>query len=111
MAVIIELTQGRVTYVDKINYKWLNEHKWFVHKDNKNGYFYARRQLTVRDKQKTLLMHREIMKHKYPLLVFDGMHIDHINRNSLDNRESNLRICTNQENQLNRRHNKTTLPV
>jgi len=42
------------------------------------------------------LLHRIIMNPP------PNMQIDHINKNKLDNRRCNLRICTNSENQMNR---------
>lgn len=38
----------------------------------------------------------------------EGMHIDHTNRNTRDNRVSNLRICTPSQNQRNRCSDKNT---
>jgi len=46
-------------------------------------------------KKQTIRLHRLIAGAK------DGDTVDHINRNKLDNRKSNLRICTQRENVLN----------
>lgn len=43
--------------------------------------------------------------HRYLLNPPKGMTIDHINRNPLDNRRCNLRICTQFENNQNQKHN------
>lgn len=41
----------------------------------------------------------ELFNHEIP----DGMHVDHINRDSMDNRIDNLRLVTNEQNARNRR--------
>jgi len=82
--------------VDDENFRELNKYKWCYRttsKDIKNGY--AGRRLPKTINGGIILMHRQIMKPK------KGFYVDHINRNRLDNRKCNLRICTNQENSIN----------
>ncbi len=78
----ILLTQGRVTVIDDAD-AHLARYKWFY------GEGYAGR-------RKDGMLHHCIVG--FPL---DGLVVDHINRDTLDNRRVNLRIVTQRENLLN----------
>jgi hypothetical protein len=94
MAKEIQLTQGIFTIVDDEDFEYLNQWKWFANLQGKK--FYARRAITVsKGKQKTIFMHRFIMKPE------KGMVIDHLDGNPLNNQKSNLRICTHADNMRN----------
>ena len=95
MARQIHLTQGYVTLVDDVDYEWLKQWKWCAHVD-RQGCVYAVRSVWVDGRNKMLRMHRLILGAK------PGKMSDHINGDTLDNRRSNLRICTNQQNNRNR---------
>ena len=82
----IVLTKGKSVVVDKNDFGWLNRWKWTYHVKG-----YAYRMVN----RKSILMHRLI--NKTPA----GMETDHINRNGLDNRRSNLRSCTHSQNVAN----------
>ena len=109
-ASFIPLTQDKVTIVDTNDYNELINYHWMTTTNN-NRVFYAQRSIYLGrngrggSKSKTLTLHRHIMK------TPKDMHTDHINGNGLDNRRSNLRLCTirqNQQNQKNRRNKKSS---
>ena len=96
----IKLTQGKIAIVDDEDYEHLSGFKWHAQKNGNT--FYARRGASIGNgKQKTIRMHREIFK------VPDGLAMDHVNGNGLDNRKINLRIATSRQNSQNR-HQSTT---
>jgi hypothetical protein len=94
----IKLTQGRVALIDDEDYDFLNQWKWCAVKI-RSAYYATRSMLSHNDEgklvKKTTQMHRLIMN------VPNGMDIDHINHNGLDNRKENLRIVTRRENMWN----------
>lgn len=86
--------------VDDEDYKYLS--RWTWQASSRRGRFvaYAERTDWNNGKQRRIKMHREIMK------ALPGVQIDHINGNGLDNRKSNLRLCTHSQNQGNRGPNR-----
>ena len=75
--------KGLCAIVDDEDYEMLSQYKWHI------GGGYATSDFGMR-------MHRLIM------MPPDNLTIDHINRNRLDNRKSNLRICSQAENNKNK---------
>jgi len=96
----ITLTQGQKAIVDDDDYDNLNNLKWFATK-NRCGFYARRSTWDPKNKKvsKPLIMHRVVVG------AGDGEVVDHINGNSLDNRKSNLRVCSNAQNCRNRKRN------
>jgi hypothetical protein len=91
----IPLTQGKSAIVDADDYERLSKYKWNAQSSYRT--FYARRKEEVNGKRMMIAMHKEILK------VADGMVVDHINGDGLDNRKANLRAATALQNAWNRR--------
>lgn len=79
--------------IDDEDFELFSRHRWFCYKDA-NGKTYVK---TTTQNRKTLYLHR------YLLNAEEGLHVDHINGDELDNRRQNLRQCTPSENAFNRR--------
>lgn len=97
----IPLTQGKVAIVDDSDYEWLNQVKWYLKYVDENR-FYAARHRKIKGEKKTIYMHRAIMAGDLDAIGLDSKEVDHRNRNRLDNRRENLRICSKKENLENR---------
>lgn len=93
----IRLTSGRYTIVDDCDFELLSGLTWGEHIEG-----YASHKET---EGKSVMMHRLILG------APKGKDVDHINRNRLDNRRSNLRLCTKAENQMNRPKPNTANPT
>lgn len=88
--IVLRDTRGNETakaIIDSSDVKLARKYKWYL---SNNGYA-----ITRINRKKQLFLHRLIMNPP------NDMQVDHINRNKLDNRRCNLRICTHQQNLFN----------
>ena len=88
----IPLSKGQFAIVDDEDYEKLVQWKWH---QSVSGYA-IRNDSIINGIQPKVYMHRLILN------VPNGFQGDHINRNKLDNRRKNLRICTKAENRYNK---------
>ena len=89
---LIILTQGYSTVVDDEDYEELSKYKWTY---NHNYAVRGIKNNSTKSKRTLISMHRTILQPS------NDLDVDHINGNGLDNRRSNLRVCTHLENMGN----------
>lgn len=93
---------GKEVLVDDEDYTRILQYSWWLSKDSRSENYF-----TIKGKvnNQTFYLHRFILN----LSVGDKSIVDHINRNTLDNRKSNLRLVNQSINRLNstKRFNKT----
>ena len=95
----IQISDGSFVTVDAEDFDYLNQWKWSA-----KGNGYAMRGEYIGDgKYKFRLMHREIAGAK------KGEIVDHINKNTSDNRKENLRIASRSQNATNSVNRKGTI--
>jgi len=90
----IRLTKGKVALVDDEDFDAIAEHKWCA-VEKFRGCWYAVRGISTPHGVRHIYMHRVIANPP------KGMVTDHINGDGLDNRRSNIRIATKQQNSQN----------
>ena len=87
----LPLTKGKTTIIDAADFEKVGHFKWIC---TWNGYAY--RTERVNGKRRGVFLHRLLVN------APEGLEVDHINGDRLDNRVANLRLCTHAENARNR---------
>ena len=86
----IPLSQGAVALVDDADFESLSQFKWYLSDQG-----YAVRNADVHGKKRPVRMHRVLLG------APDGLDIDHIDGDRLNNQRSNLRVCSRADNLRN----------
>lgn len=95
---IIQLTKDQVTLVDDNLFEELNRFKWYC--SGLFPHYRPARRVAEHGKKLTFLYHQVLGIFAWELRPA-GLVVDHINRNTLDNRLENLRIVSQSENMKN----------
>ncbi len=93
----IKLTQGYKAIVDDKDFVELSKHKWHVQKGRKKRTLYAFRTINKDGRTWAVGMHRQILG-----ITARNILVDHIDRNGLNNRRSNLRLANTYQSVANR---------
>lgn len=98
----VELTHDQVCVVDEVDATWIKSWCWHASPAaNKRGWYARRACKNALGRWSKVDMHRLILSLKIGRDLLAVEEVDHINRNSLDNRRENLRIANRLENTWN----------
>lgn len=92
---LIPLSRGKFAKVDDTDFKKFGPVKWYAALCGKH--LYAKRDTGRDSKRSRHYLHREIMGNPV------GKQVDHKNHDTLDCQKSNLRVCNQSQNMMNRR--------
>lgn len=98
--IVIELTQGQVTYVDDVDSDLVNQ-SWQATYNPHTQSYYARDRNSVR-------LHRTILSRILGVELKPNQLVDHIDHNTLNNCRDNLRLADNSKNQWNSNTNRNS---
>lgn len=93
----ITTRSGHEILIDDEDFDKVKHITWGVLRAKQTNYACGRNKGVACKDKKMYLIHRIIMD------APDGIFVDHIDRNGLNNQKSNLRICTNAQNLWNRK--------
>lgn len=93
----IQLTKGQFAVVDANDFERISQRKWHANWNRRARSYYASGSVWQKAAKRRMTLHmaREITQAK------PGEFVDHINHDTLDNRQSNLRICSSAQNNAN----------
>lgn len=98
----IKLTQDKLAIVDDEDFERVNQYKWcYMHDGRVSHTFHTGYKDLTKPKRPFNQKNKTIRLHRFILNFPEGMEIDHINGNVLDNRKTNLRICNHSQNLKN----------
>lgn len=94
----IELSKGMVALVSVEDFDFLSQFNWYA-KETKPAHRKSKAYATRDVNRKKVYMHRVIMERmREGRPIREGVIVDHINGNSLDNRRENLRVLCKRKN-------------
>lgn len=94
----IELAQGKGrALIDEMDFSMVGKHRWWYNGGTKGYGSYA----------VTMIGGKKVYMHRLVASPGKGEHVDHKNGNKLDNRRSNLRLCSRSQNLANQKMKST----